>query len=113
MGKKSRSGPGSGSGLNIPYHISESLETILWVKIIKFFDADAYSVPGIFLTLDPGSWMEKNSYSGSGIPVKHPGSATLIRGIRRYRVPGTGTSLKCSILKEYDMVPYRILRYLE
>ncbi len=32
MGKKS----GSGSGMNIPDHISESLETIL----IKIFDAD-------------------------------------------------------------------------
>ncbi len=41
MGKKSR----SGSGMNIPDHISESLETILWVKILKFFDADAD--PGI------------------------------------------------------------------
>jgi hypothetical protein len=39
MGKKSR----SGSGTNIPDHISESLDT--WVKILKFFDA----VP------DPGS----------------------------------------------------------
>ncbi len=36
-------------------HISESLETIFWVKILKFFDADA----GIFLTLGPGSEMEK------------------------------------------------------
>jgi hypothetical protein len=31
-----------------PEHISESLETIFWVKILKFFDADAD--PGIFLT---------------------------------------------------------------
>jgi hypothetical protein len=38
--------------MNIPDHISESLETILWVKILTFFDADAD--PGIFLTLDPG-----------------------------------------------------------
>jgi hypothetical protein len=38
MGKKS----GSGSGMNNPDHISESLEieTIFWVKILKFFDAD-------------------------------------------------------------------------
>jgi hypothetical protein len=41
MGKKSR----SGSGIRI-CHISESLETIFWVKILKFFDADAD--PGIF-----------------------------------------------------------------
>jgi hypothetical protein len=37
MGKKSR----SGSGMNIPGHISESLETNFKVKILKFFDADA------------------------------------------------------------------------
>jgi hypothetical protein len=36
--------------MNIPDHISESLETIL-----KFFDPD----PGIFLTLDLDSGMEK------------------------------------------------------
>jgi hypothetical protein len=40
MGKKSR----SGSWMNFPDHISESLETIFWVKILKFFDAD----PGSF-----------------------------------------------------------------
>jgi hypothetical protein len=38
MGKKS----GSGSGMSNPDHISESLETIFWVKILKFFDG----VPG-------------------------------------------------------------------
>jgi hypothetical protein len=43
MGKKS----GSGSGMNNPGHISESLETIFWDKIHKFFD------------VDPGSGMEK------------------------------------------------------
>jgi hypothetical protein len=36
MGKKS----GSGTGMNNPDHISESLETIFWVKILKFFSAD-------------------------------------------------------------------------
>jgi hypothetical protein len=44
MGKKSRSG--IGSGMNIPDYISESLETIFWVKILKFFDADADPDPG-------------------------------------------------------------------
>jgi hypothetical protein len=48
--------------MNIPDHISESLETICWVKKHKFFDADPGS--GIFLTLDPESGMEK---FGSGI----------------------------------------------
>jgi hypothetical protein len=36
MGKKS----GSGSGMNNTDHIPESLETVFWVKILKFFDAD-------------------------------------------------------------------------
>ncbi len=39
MGKNSR----SGFGMNNPDHISESLETIFWVKIFKFFDADPES----------------------------------------------------------------------
>jgi hypothetical protein len=58
MGKKS--GSGSGSRMNNPDHISESLEIIFWVKILKFFDAD------------PGSGMEKIR-----ILDKHPGSAIL------------------------------------
>ncbi len=58
--------------MKIPDHISESLETIFGVKVLKFFDVDAD--PGIFLTLDPGSGMEKIR-----IRDKHPGSATLLR----------------------------------
>jgi hypothetical protein len=56
--------------MNIPDHIFESLETIVWLKILKFFDADPYPGSIIFLTLDPGSGIE---IFGS----KHPGSATL------------------------------------
>jgi hypothetical protein len=41
--------------MNILDHISERLEIIFWVKILKFFDADA----------DPGSW--KLYDPGSGI----------------------------------------------
>ncbi len=56
--------PGSGVGgirsrMNILDNFSRSLETIFWVKILKFFDADADPDPGIFLTLHPGSRMEK------------------------------------------------------
>jgi hypothetical protein len=40
-------------------HISESLETIFWVKILKFFDANADSDSVFFSTLDPGSEIEK------------------------------------------------------
>jgi hypothetical protein len=36
MGKKS----GSRFGIKNPDHISESLETIFWVKILQLFDAD-------------------------------------------------------------------------
>ncbi len=47
---------GSGSGVNIPDHISESLETVFGLKILKFFDADPGQDPGsgIFLIRDPG-----------------------------------------------------------
>ncbi len=55
MGKKS----GSVSGMNNPDHISENLETIFWVKILKFFDADPDGQKF-------GSWMEK---FGSGINI--------------------------------------------
>ncbi len=57
MGKKSR----SGSGMDMPDHISESLETIFWAKILKFFDGDPDPGYEIFFTLDPG---RKNSDPG-------------------------------------------------
>jgi hypothetical protein len=50
MGKKSRSGSGMG---NIPDHIFESLETIFWIKILKFFDCG--SGFGIGNLLEPRS----------------------------------------------------------
>jgi hypothetical protein len=42
MGKNQDPNPGSRSGMNNLDHISESLETIFWVKnkILKFFVAD-------------------------------------------------------------------------
>jgi hypothetical protein len=55
MGKKS----GSGSEMNNPDHVSK--ETIFWVKILKFFDAD------------PG-WKKFGIRDGRDI---HPASATL------------------------------------
>jgi hypothetical protein len=33
--------PELGSGMNNPDHISESLQTIFWIKILKFFDVDS------------------------------------------------------------------------
>jgi hypothetical protein len=48
------SDPGFGYGMNIPDHISESLETIFGLKILKFFDMDPDPGSGIFLTLDRG-----------------------------------------------------------
>jgi hypothetical protein len=48
------------------------LETIFWVKILKFFDADAD--PGFGNLCDPGSGIqnEKNSDLGSGINISDP-----------------------------------------
>ncbi len=45
--------------MNIPDHISESLETIFRLIILKLFDLDPNPGSGIFLTLDLGSGMEK------------------------------------------------------
>ena len=61
IGKNQDPDPGSGSRMNIPGHISESLETIFWVKILKFFDADAD--PGIFLALD-SEWLSRIRNTG-------------------------------------------------
>jgi hypothetical protein len=45
FGSKVRDGRDSGSGINIPVHISESLVTIIGVKKLKLFVADPVSVP--------------------------------------------------------------------
>ncbi len=62
--------PGSGSGMNIPDNFFRELRNIfLGLQIHIFFDADRYPGSGIFLTLDPGSGMEK---LGSGINIPGP-----------------------------------------
>jgi hypothetical protein len=59
--------PGSGMAIKIkirirdPDHVSESLETIVWVRILKFFNVDPDQGSGIFLILYPG---RKNSDPG-------------------------------------------------
>jgi hypothetical protein len=42
-------------GLKILYHISESLKTTFWVKILKFFDADPDREKSVFWDKHPGS----------------------------------------------------------
>jgi hypothetical protein len=58
-------------------HISESLKTIFWLQILKFFDAEPEGIRNLF---DPG-W-EKFRIRD---PDKHPGSATLILRLRLIR----------------------------
>ncbi len=53
--------------MNNPDQISDSLETIFWVNILKFFGTEKIRIR------DPG-WKTL----GSGIRDKHPGSATLL-----------------------------------
>ncbi len=53
--------------MNIPDHISKGLETIFWVKMLKFFDAEPDRGSGIFLTLDPG-WKKFGSEIQVNIP---------------------------------------------
>jgi hypothetical protein len=52
-------GKKSGSGINIPDNFFDILETVFRVKILIFFDADPDPGSEIFLTLGPGSVMEK------------------------------------------------------
>jgi hypothetical protein len=66
---------------NIPDHISESLETICWVK--NMYLNSLLRIRNLF---DPASGMEK---FGSVIRVKHPGSATLPETDRIRVLPGT------------------------
>ncbi len=63
-------GSGSGSGTNIPDHISENSEIIFWVKILTFLYADVDPDPGIFF--DAGIRDGKNSDSGSGENIPDP-----------------------------------------
>jgi hypothetical protein len=56
---------GFGSELNIPDHISESLNTIFWGKILKFFDGSGIKKFGSGIRdgkkSDPGSGMCNNT----------------------------------------------------
>jgi hypothetical protein len=78
-----------------PDHISERLERIVLVKILKFFDAD----PG---WKKFGSGMEKNS---------DPGSATLRKGKKIYYKKecfGSHWSQSQNLTNLTHMVPYAI-----
>jgi hypothetical protein len=55
--------------MNIPDHISESLETFCSVKITEFFDPDPGT--GIFLAPDLG-WKNSDLKSGISIPDPKP-----------------------------------------
>ncbi len=77
--------------MNIPDNISESLETIFWVKILKFFDAYPDPVYRI-LTLFP-----------SGIQDKHTGSATLILGWIQIRIQGFDDQIFTAKKKIFDV----------
>jgi hypothetical protein len=59
----------SGSGMNIPDHISESLEIFFGLKILKFVDADPAPGFGIRNIFEAGSEMEK---MGSEINIPDP-----------------------------------------
>jgi hypothetical protein len=64
--------PGSGSGMNIPDHFSESLETVFWFKKTKFFDADPDPGSGSAFRLGTRDPRWKNSNPGSGIIIPDP-----------------------------------------
>jgi hypothetical protein len=57
--------------MNNPDHISESLATNFWVKILKLFDADLG-------WKKVGSGILDGKHPDPGSRPKHPGSATLL-----------------------------------
>jgi hypothetical protein len=76
--------PGSGmrteSGMNNPDHISESLVTIFWVKILKFFDADPESeMKKIRSGIRDGKIRIRDKHSGYATQVKM--SETFINSV--------------------------------
>ncbi len=73
---RGRKNAGTGSGMNIPDHFSESLDTVFWVKIILILWC--WSGSGIRNLSDSGSGMEK---FGSGINIPDPQHSTLEHGI--------------------------------
>ncbi len=70
--------------MNHPDHIAESLETIFWVKILKFFDAD------------PGSGLEKIQ-----IRDKHPGSTIPKLQLKTLQVLGVTILLNHRTQRRY------------
>jgi hypothetical protein len=75
MGKNQDLDPGSRSGMNIQDNISESLETIYWVKILKILWCGSESrIRNIF---EPGFGMEK-------IRILDPGCLSRIRNNGTY-----------------------------
>jgi hypothetical protein len=74
MGKKKNQDP-DWSGMNIPDHIYESLETIFGSKMFEFFDADPDPGSGIFW---PWIWDPGWTKFGYLIRDKQPGSATTV-----------------------------------
>jgi hypothetical protein len=84
--------PGSGYGMNNADHIPESLETIFWFKILKFFDADK------------GSWMEK-IWIGSGINIPDPQHWFFSHLLRYYQCRGSGSGRFDIVLPDPVPVP--------
>jgi hypothetical protein len=75
----------SGSGMNIADHISESLETIFWVKSTGTWILWCGSGIRSLFNPDPRSGMEKNSDPGSGINIPG-GSVTLVPFVWYYGI---------------------------
>jgi hypothetical protein len=66
------------SGMNIPDHLSMSLETFFGLKILKFFDADPYPGFEIYMTLGPG-WKNLDPKSGEISRIRNTGKMVPYR----------------------------------
>jgi hypothetical protein len=77
--------------MNISEHISESLETIFWVKILKYLDAEAEPDPGSGNIFDLGSGIldVKDSDLRSWINILDPQHCFFVQ-VHRKHIPDSG-----------------------
>ncbi len=101
--KNQDTNPGSGSEMNNPDHISESLETI-WVKILKFFDPDPGSAMEWIRIRDPG-WKKFES----GINMPDPQHCCCVLYIHTHIVTLPLQQVVCGRQEHSVLVPERFV----
>jgi hypothetical protein len=96
---------GSVSGMNIPNNFSESLQTVLGLKILKFFDANPESF---------WPWIRDGKIrTGINIPDPQYCSAVKYLSILLLKMSQTGVIIKTTVPSKYDdRIEMMIQRFL-